>query len=330
MSFRDILGHERPKELLKQSLRRNRLHHAYLFWGPEGVGKRLVAQALAQALNCGQPEDGEACGQCLSCRKIAKSNHPDYLCLEIEPDKTTISIDQVRGMQVFLAYKPYEGLCKVAVVGEAHRMREEAASALLKTLEEPPGRSYLILIAPSPSYLLPTIVSRCQLISFAPLPIPLLGKELERRLKISPGPAALMASLSEGSLGAALELDPKTLLSERAEVIEAWEAMEKGKLSEAQDLAEEWGKKREDTQELLRMLILWHRDLLAASFGAPYELFFNSDQAEKLRATAQKHSSWEWLRRLTLLRRSYEAAEKFANTKLVWGALFVEVRARYL
>lgn len=327
MTYKNILGHERPKELLKRSLRRNRLHHAYLFWGPPGVGKRLMAQSFAQALNCPQLGEGEACGQCLSCRKIAHGNHPDYLCLEIEEGKSFISIEQVRSLQTFFAYKIYEGLRRVVVVSEAHMMREEAANAILKILEEPPPLSHIILVAPSPAALLPTIVSRCQLINFAPLPLPLVEKELEQRLKITPAQAAIAAGLAEGSLGAALGLDPKTLLEERAKIIAAWQAMEEGKLSEAQDLAEKWGKDREITQELLRLLILWHRDLLAAGCGAPAPLLFNADQADNLRNRGREHPPYEWLRRLILLRRAYEAAEQNANTKLLWGALFVEVRS---
>lgn len=326
MPYQQILGQERPKYLLKEALKRNRLHHAYLFWGPAGVGKRTMARALAGALNCLSPQEGEGCGQCLACQKTRRGNHPDYLYLEVEADKSFISIDQVRALQSFLAYKPYEGLRKVAVIGEADKMREEAASALLKTLEEPPPHSHLVLVVPNPSFLLPTVISRCQLIGFTSLPLPLVEKELERRLKVSPAQAALMACLSEGSLGAALELNPKVLLSERDRIINAWEAMEKGKLSAAQDLAEEWGKKRETTREFLHLLLLWHRDLLAARWGAPASVLFNPDQAEKLKSRAGEHSRYEWLRRLILLRRAYEAVEAFANTKLVWGALFVNVR----
>ena len=197
MFFRQILGQERVISHLRTAREKGRLSHAYLFLGPEGVGRASTARALAAALNCLTPrEDGDACGACASCRRLAAGTHPDFLVIEPTPEalqkqRPQIKIGQIREFCRVTNYPPLGDGWRVVLIKPAEAMNEEAANALLKTLEEPPERHLLVLTAQAEADLLPTIVSRCHKLAFAPLPAALVARELEERrgLARAPGPA---------------------------------------------------------------------------------------------------------------------------------------------
>ncbi|MCH7479331.1 MAG: DNA polymerase III subunit delta' [SAR324 cluster bacterium] len=167
MTFDDIQGQERVIATLRRMIAGGRIPSALLFAGPHNVGKRSTALALAKALNCPEGQ-GEACGQCPTCRKIGQGVHPDVLL--VEPEGQFIRIDQVREVVGSLALNPFEAKKRVVVVAEAERMNPQAAHAFLKTLEEPPADTLIVLCATGAAQLLETIVSRCLPIRFAPLP----------------------------------------------------------------------------------------------------------------------------------------------------------------
>ncbi len=192
-------------DILLRAIDRERLPHAMIFAGPQGVGKRTLALLLAQRLNCLQPLDGAACNSCVSCRKIEAETHPDVRV--IEPDGAFIKIDQVRALIQEIAYQPYEGNYRVAVLDNSDQMRQEAANCLLKTLEEPASRSFIILVTARPYFLLGTILSRARLLQFGPIPEDSIEEYLVRRASRSSDDARLAAVLSNGSLGMALTLD---------------------------------------------------------------------------------------------------------------------------
>lgn len=166
MAFKDITGQDRAIGFFRNVVSSNRLAHAYLFLGPEGVGKTLLAKNLAKFVNCENPS-GDCCDNCASCRKTDNNNHPDVHW--IEPERTkNISIEEVRLLRKEVSLKAYEGRYKVFIILEADSMTMEAANSLLKVLEEPPEASLIILISTNISGILPTITSRCQLIKFLP------------------------------------------------------------------------------------------------------------------------------------------------------------------
>jgi len=170
MPFDSIIGQERPKRFLQAALRSERLAHALLFHGEERIGKLLTARVLAQAVNCEAippPDPPDACGACRSCHQIETGAHPDVTILTATSGKG--ETDQTREIESRFIYRPLIGRRKIVILDNADLLRREAANALLKTIEEPPPDSLIILVSSRPEALLPTIRSRCQEIRFAPL-----------------------------------------------------------------------------------------------------------------------------------------------------------------
>lgn len=220
MRFRDVRHQDRALAILRRALRSGRTPHAYLFVGPEGVGKELAARALAARLLCGEPAGdpaADACGRCAACRLLAADGHPDFHLIHrglhrLHPERT---IRQSKGLYLVVdvirhfviepaALRPAQGLRRVFVIRDAERMNDEAQNALLKTLEEPPGTAVLILLTTAASRLLPTIRSRCQEVPFGRLPADFVATELTTRLRLKPEEAQTLARLSDGRLGVAL------------------------------------------------------------------------------------------------------------------------------
>jgi DNA polymerase-3 subunit delta' len=200
--FADVRGHERAREFLRAALTHDRLPHALLFTGADGIGKRSLALAFVARLQC--ESDGEdACGECASCRQIAAVSHPDVQLLSVMPGKKEIGIDRIRDVKRFMQLQPMRGRAKVAIIDEAHALTIAAQNALLKVLEEPPARSFLLLISSNPGALLATVRSRCQRLQFAPLPTDTVVEILTAASPIDAAAARELALLAEGSPGRA-------------------------------------------------------------------------------------------------------------------------------
>ncbi len=292
MYFRDILGQDRAISHLQTARQKGRLSHAYLFVGPEGVGKASTARALAAALNCQAPRaDGDACGVCASCRRLAAGTHPDFLVITptSEGHQPQIKIERIREFRRLTAYPPFDGGWRVALIKPAEALtaqNDAAAHALLKTLEEPPERHLIILAALGEADLLPTVVSRCQKLAFTPLPAALVARELERRRGLAPANARLLAALSGGSLGRALTLEPEAILAQRRQVLADLELLSGGSATAALDWAQRLAKSRPDLDQFLSLAQLWYRDLLLCHYQAPAPLLAHQDLAAELAAKA--------------------------------------------
>ena len=223
MSWRSVRGHDRVVASLRRALAQGRFPHAFLFVGPAGVGKRLFAETLAQAVLCQRrpEEELDPCGVCPSCLQVEARIHPDVLRVVKPEDKHELPISLIRDLNHDLGLKPMAGARRVAIVDDADDLSEEAANAFLKTLEEPPPGSILILLGTAPEAQLDTIVSRSRVVRFAPLPeSDLAAILLDRGLTDNPAEVARLAHLGEGSVGRALGLADPELGSFRRSMID--------------------------------------------------------------------------------------------------------------
>lgn len=261
------MGQEKNVRLLKAALVGERVAHAYLLSGPPGSGKKTLARIFAAALNCegrGPGWDGEPCGECRSCQKLAHGAHPDVQ--EIVPEGSRLKVEQMRELRRENARRPYEGRHKVFLIDQVELMTEEAANSLLKTLEEPPGPAVFLLLTAYPARLLPTIVSRCSPLQMASLPERLIA----RRLREEGWPeetAAGAATLAGGSLGRARDAAGRWERL-RDEAREFFTAASRGERVALLSLAAAWSKSREEAQERLELLeALYRQWLLGAGRG---------------------------------------------------------------
>jgi len=274
MALHDIIGQPPAVKLLLNALARREIAHAYLFAGPPGTGKEAAAVSFAKAVLCGQ--GGDACGNCRHCRKVDTQNHPDLAV--IRPDGTTVKIEQIRGLLADIALRPLEAEHKVYIVAEAEKMTPAAANCLLKTLEEPPAYAVIILLSANPEALLPTIVSRCQIIRFARV-APAVIRELLRGEGKSEAEADLLAGLADGSVGRAFALAQADYWERRTEAAEMAERL--ARRGEYEVVAAVQKLEKDAARgELLDLLLFFYRDLLVWQETRKPELLVGSDLAE--------------------------------------------------
>jgi len=281
MALSDVQGQPRAVHALQAALSHGTVPHAWLLAGPSGVGKELAALGMAQALVC-PVEPLVGCGRCPACTRVARFHHPDVLWLMPEEDAVRrklaarsdvdhvpsrdIRVDQVRHLQERLALRPLEAPRKVVLLLPAEAMNPQAQNAFLKTLEEPPPETVLLLVTATPDRLLPTLRSRCIRVAFGPLPHAFVRAEVQRRLEVTPDVAEAVASLADGSLERALDLDAERLADRRGR-IERFEAVTGSDLRTVLRFAEEAGSSREEAEATLALLTVWVRDVAVARAG---------------------------------------------------------------
>jgi DNA polymerase-3 subunit delta' len=275
-----IIGHQQIISQLRHAVGEDRIAGAYLFAGMPNVGKETVAFYFAKSINCLDLVH-RPCDNCLACHKINTGNHPDFQV--VRPEGKQIKIDQIRQLQRQVVFRPIEGRRKLYIITEANRMNLEAANCLLKTLEEPPAGSVLVLLTSHLDALLPTIRSRCQIISFQPLPIPELVEVLTDRFSLSDDHASSIATLSQGAIGKALSLiedKSLTVIDQIPEVVTTTDRLS------AFRIAEQLG---EDLTQL-DQLVMWYRDLLLIRQSTSFDLLTHRNHLESLQQIAKHYS----------------------------------------
>lgn len=328
-------GQEHLTRQLSAGLLTGRLAHAYLLVGPPHVGKMTLAVNIAQAVNCPERDGGAPCGECSQCQRIARGVHPDVQVIgvgsgeEDGPARRDIRIDQVREIEGFLNLSAYEGAGKVVIIDGAELMNAAAANALLKTLEEPPAGTTLLLLTANEDALLSTIRSRCRALHLKPL----ARAELERRLvadyQAEPDLAARLSRLSRGCLGQAVNAlrDGETLEQRDAELERLQEVCIGGldtRFEYAAELAGRFNREREETKELLYLWLGWWRDLLLVKEAAE-EYVHNADCLTPLRMQAGGLSTAQVTAFIRRLNRTLEALDGNANARLALENLMLNL-----
>lgn len=316
MLFKDIKGQDRAIDFLKAAVANNTLAQGYIFLGPKGTGKFTTALSFAKALNCASGKAG-ACGECGPCRKIEAKNHPDFIVIRPSSQgDREIEIDAVRALKYMVNLKPYELRTKVCVIDGADRMNPAAANALLKTLEEPPANSVLILIVENLSNILATIASRCQVVKFYSLPLEELENILVKGYALEGSKARYLAHFSSGRLGEAIRLKDENLLDRKNSVIDG---LLDGRIFEE----EHFTVSKEDAPWILDVMLSWYRDLIMARLEAGDPMLINIDRRGVLRgASSRTGGSVKDLARVAteiVNCRTYLANN--VNPKLAWSVL---------
>lgn len=321
-----IRGQQMAVDLLRRAAAGGRVAHAYLFAGPPGVGKRLAALELARSLNCLAPHAGEACGSCRSCLKLAEDPpvHPDVMV--VEPDGRVIRTEQMRQVQNEVYARPTEGRFRVIVIDGAERMNAESGNRLLKVLEEPPSYACFVLLTTNAAGVLPTIVSRCQIVHFSPLPPEEVAAVVQEKAGIGVEEAHLFASLAGGSVGAALAMAANPEVAQRRD--EALRLLLRlGEMDDA-DLLEQagaWEKEKDHLEERLEMVALWLRDALLLAREAPERLVMNRDRIADAHRIAHRYGGEGLMAMLESVAAARGALLRNANTRLVLDVLLLDL-----
>jgi DNA polymerase-3 subunit delta' len=288
MRFCDIVGHDHAKETLRRAADRNRVPHACLFHGPEGVGKKSLALAFLQYLVCRDrtPGDPDSCGECRPCRQVAAGTFADLLVME--PEKGVIKIERIREAFPRLQFEPLVGPWKCILINDAHALTIEAANAALKTLEEPPSNTLFVLVTSTPDTLPRTVLSRCLHLSFGPLPAEVVAGILVDRHGMSEVDARNAAALAQGSPAVALKLVGSPVLAERVGFLKSFLELADAGPEQRLRFAEGIAGGREEFEEHEHLVKSLMQDILAAVAGQSDDRFCNADLGNEIRAFARR------------------------------------------
>ncbi|MFW6273561.1 MAG: DNA polymerase III subunit delta' [Halanaerobium sp.] len=324
MSFASVLGQKEAVKILKAEIKKDRISHAYLFSGQNGIGKFKLAFEFSKAVFCKELEL-DSCGSCINCRKMLHKNHPDFKKIAILEDKNAISIDQIRELKKEIAYKPYESDRKIYIIENAEEMTKEAANSLLKTLEEPPSFATIILLAEDTGKMLPTIISRCQQIKLKDL-----RKETIKKLLLDKGlereKAEILSQTAAGSPGRALKAAEMENYFENRKIIYDFLS----DLSSKNTI--EIFKITEKLEELLKsdfpcfdLLSDWYRDIMMIKQDY-LEAVKNKDYIDDLKENKELISSAAVIKNLDLIAGAERYIKENVRANLSLEVLFFKLR----
>jgi DNA polymerase-3 subunit delta' len=346
--FDSFIGNVRAVEILKRAIEQDRLPHAMIFAGPEGVGKCTLALLVARYLNCLSPADNDACGQCSPCQRIAAVLESRYLACEkgekfcgscpgckvqtrrhpdvrlVEPEKTTISIDQVRDVISEVAFQPLEARYRVVILDPAEQMRLEAHNSLLKTLEEPASRTIIILVTTNPYMLLETIRSRSRILHFGEISQAQIEQHLVQKFGRSLEEARFAAALSKGSLAAALDFNTKEYGEVRNQALQfVTLLLRKGQFLEASAIAAKVSKDKNFFQLWIESVAALLQDIYYS--GVAVDRVGQRDMLDKMEELNQTVDHSLLVRAIEGVQRLKSNLQYNVNRQIALEALFVEM-----
>ena len=275
LNFKDFVGQEKIKGMLQKSIEEEKLSHAYSFEGPVGMGKFTLAMAFANAALC-ERGAGDACGQCLSCKKVVSGNHPDFII--VSPQKASIGIDEIRKLQEHIIIKPISSDRKVYIIDQADKMTAQAQNCLLKTLEEPPAEAMLILCVSNSNLMLKTIQSRCTSINFKIYSEDEIKLIVNKNIKGKIQKLEYAAAFSQGVPGKAFSIISDEFLDLREEVFEVIEGIRESGFEELYRIASFFEKKKDIYEDVFDIMTTWYRDLVLYRYLKDENVLINHDK----------------------------------------------------
>jgi len=315
MSFLDIYGHERQIAILKKAIAQKRVGHAYLFSGINGAGKRTLAGEFAKALNCERADTlHDACEKCSSCLKARHASHADIISIAAEGQ--FIRINAIREIQERMKFKPLEGGWRAVIIDDADKMNDHAANALLKTLEEPSAANILILVSSRPYSLPATIISRCRHMRFNPLLAIAVSRFLGEQRGMDRQKASLLAGLSGGSIGKALELDQEDIAAYRAEIMQLLMKARKDDPISLLNLVSNFGQDKKKIKQGMDIISSCFRDALILKETRKAEMLLNADHPSFINTLARRLSGEQLLQNIFLVARAWGTIELNVNKTL--------------
>jgi DNA polymerase-3 subunit delta' len=321
----NLIGHEWAVDMLKKHIVHGTTRHAYLFAGPPGLGRRTLALRFAQALNCESPPGpGLPCGECRNCKQIAAMQHPDLAVVQADAEGGTMKVDQIRETRRLLTLKPYAANYRVALFLRFHEANDSAANALLKTLEEAPSYAVLILTADNPEQLLPTIVSRCEVLRLRPLKIQEVQKALEEK-GFEINQSKLIAHISGGRFGYARRLlESESLLAEREERLNDLQGLISASRVEKFSYADKLSKDKDSMRRVILLWLSYWRDVMLRTAQAKSPLV-NVDRNLEIEDIAHRMDLSSARRVVHQLEGTLEKMEKNVNPRLLAEVLLLDL-----
>jgi DNA polymerase-3 subunit delta' len=320
----NLIGHEWAVDMLRQHVVQAGARHAYLFAGVPGIGRRTLALRFAQALNCTQPlQPGIPCGTCRDCRQIEAMQHPDLTIIQAESEGGVLKVDQVRETRRSLTLKPYQSKYRVALFLRFQEANDNAANALLKTLEEAPSYAVLILTADQAEGLLPTIPSRCEVLRLRPLPLEIVESFLKQH-GADDQQSRLISHISGGRPGYALRLlhDPSTLTSREDKLNDLRSLLSDARVDRFA-YAEKLSKDKEGMRNVLLLWLSYWRDVLLCTGGSSVPLA-NIDRYREIESLAGHLQLPEARRVVSALERALGQLEANVNARLLAEVLLLD------
>jgi len=321
----DLIGHEWAVDMLKKHVVNGTMRHAYLFCGPPGLGRRTLALRFAQALNCTDPsEAGIPCGVCRDCRGIHARQHPDLSIIQAETEGGVLKVDQIRETRKTLTLKPYMAGFRVALFLRFQEANDNAANALLKTLEEAPSYAVLILTADNPEQLLPTIVSRCEVLRLRPLSIEGVRVDLEKQ-GLEGDRARLIAHISGGRPGYARRLvEDGSLLDIREERLNDLLTLLSASRVEKFSYADKLARDRDAMRQAILFWLPYWRDVMlrTAQAGTP---LVNVDRNMEIEDLAGRMDLSSSRKVVSGLEDALEKMDKNINPRLLAEVLLLDM-----